>query len=151
VRLIAPRGGQGALQQKLMIMSELGSDSVIRAMSAARPLFPRKRKSIRDLAMSQIANGGIRSAQLFQPACRPKMRNCRDKQQKRGNRRDQAVNAKRVDKRDLQIGKIDRKAHTDGGIDERRQSKTTREWVVRKQCCEAQHVQVVHNPKVTYR
>jgi hypothetical protein len=79
------------------------------------------------------------------------MRNCRDKQQKRGNRRDQAVNAKRVDKRDLQIGKIDRKAHTDGGIDERRQSKTTREWVVRKQCCQAQHVQVVHNPKVTYR
>jgi hypothetical protein len=98
-----------------------------------------------------IREADIRSAQLFQPACRPKMRNCRDKQQKRGNRRDQAVNAKRVDKRDLQIGKIDRKAHTDGGIDERRQSKTTREWVVRKQCCQAQHVQVVHNPKVTYR
>src|SRR4029450_954473 len=30
----------------------LGSNSVVPVMSAARPLFPRKRKSIRDLAMS---------------------------------------------------------------------------------------------------
>jgi hypothetical protein len=30
-----------------------GSDSVIPVMSDARPLFPRKRTSIRDLAMSQ--------------------------------------------------------------------------------------------------
>ncbi len=29
-----------------------GSDSVVPVMSAARPLFPRKRTSIRDLAMS---------------------------------------------------------------------------------------------------
>src|SRR6266568_2124519 len=32
--------------------SATGPDSVIPVLSAARPLFPRKRKSIRDLAMS---------------------------------------------------------------------------------------------------
>ena len=59
----------------------------------------------RHVCFGPIADIGF--AQLFQCACRPKMRNCRDKQQKRGNRRDQAVNTKRVDKCDLQIGKID--------------------------------------------
>jgi hypothetical protein len=34
----------------------LGSDSVIPVMSAARPLFPRKRKFIRDLAMSHMCH-----------------------------------------------------------------------------------------------
>jgi hypothetical protein len=33
-------------------MSVPGPNSVVPVMSAARPLFPRKRKSIRDLAMS---------------------------------------------------------------------------------------------------
>jgi hypothetical protein len=37
-------------------MSQLGPNSVVPVMSAARPFFPRKRTSIRDLAMSQIAN-----------------------------------------------------------------------------------------------
>jgi hypothetical protein len=35
------------------MMSASGSNSVIGVMSAARPLFPRKRKSIRGVAMSQ--------------------------------------------------------------------------------------------------
>jgi hypothetical protein len=35
----------------------LKPDSVIAVMSAARPLFPRKRKSIRNLAMSQKRHG----------------------------------------------------------------------------------------------
>jgi hypothetical protein len=41
------------------------SDSVIPVMSAARPLFPEKRKSIHDLAMSQKAN-------MYGPAARYK-------------------------------------------------------------------------------
>ncbi len=38
-------------------MSESGPNSVVPVMSAARPLFPRKRKSIRDLAMSHSCHG----------------------------------------------------------------------------------------------
>jgi hypothetical protein len=41
-----------------------GSTSAIGAMSAARPLFHRKQKSIRDVAMSQSATSG--SEQLHQ-------------------------------------------------------------------------------------
>jgi len=34
-------------------MSQMGSNPVVPVMSAARPLFPRKRKSIHDVAMSR--------------------------------------------------------------------------------------------------
>ena len=43
---------RGELEPRPGIREQPGSDSVIAVMSAARPLFPRKRTSIRDLAMS---------------------------------------------------------------------------------------------------
>jgi hypothetical protein len=44
--------GTAALRDFNLVYDRLGSNSVVPVMSAARPLFPRKRKFIRDLAMS---------------------------------------------------------------------------------------------------
>src|SRR4029453_18965737 len=44
-------------------MSESGSNSVVPVMSAARPLFPRKRTSIRDLAMSHSCQARTHAVQ----------------------------------------------------------------------------------------
>jgi hypothetical protein len=44
-------------------MSQLGSNSVVPVMSAARPLFPRNRTSIRDLAMSHSCHNRTNAPQ----------------------------------------------------------------------------------------
>jgi len=45
------------------MLSRFGSKSVFAVMSAARLLFHRKRKSIRDLAMSQTSQDRTRAVQ----------------------------------------------------------------------------------------
>jgi hypothetical protein len=46
----------GELESRPGIREQPGSDPVIATMSAARPLLPRKRKSFRDLVMSQMCH-----------------------------------------------------------------------------------------------
>jgi hypothetical protein len=51
-----------------------GSKSLIAVMSAARPLFHRKRKSIRDLAMSQECQKRAHAPQQTNPIRSPRRR-----------------------------------------------------------------------------
>jgi hypothetical protein len=56
-----PQYGRRLLRCRIstQLMTAVGSDSVIPVMSAARPLFARKRTSIRDIAMSHKCHSGL--------------------------------------------------------------------------------------------